>query len=54
MRTTNKLLSIGKNKKSYNDFTRVVNDYIYYYNNIRIKGKTNWMSSGQYRLKFGS
>lgn len=40
--------------QSCNDFSRVVNDYIYYYKNIRIKGKINWMLSVQYRLKFGS
>ena len=37
--------------KSYNDFAMVVNDYIYYSNNIRIKEKTNWTSPVQYRLK---
>ena len=53
VRTPN-MLFIFCSYQSYNDFAKDVNDYIYYYNNFRIKDKTNWMLLVQYRLKFGS
>lgn len=39
--------------KNFEEFKEAVNDYIWYYNNIRIKEKTNWMSPIQYRIKCG-
>lgn len=36
--------------KNYDEFYEVVKDYIYYYNNVRIKEKTGWKSPVQYRL----
>lgn len=39
--------------KSFDEFKKVVDDYIYYYNNERIKKKTNWMSPVQYRIQNG-
>lgn len=36
--------------KSFNEFQFVVNDYINYYNTIRIKKKTAWLSPVQYRM----
>lgn len=39
--------------KSFDQFKKVVEEYIYYYNNERIKKKTGWMSPVQYRLLNG-
>jgi len=36
--------------KSFDAFQNVVNEYIDYYNNIRIKQKTAWLSPVQYRM----
>jgi len=36
--------------KNFSEFSKVVKDYIYYYNNVRIKEKTGWKSPVQYRL----
>ena len=38
---------------SYEDFKKIVADYISYYNNCRIKSKTSWMSPIQYRISSG-
>ncbi len=35
--------------KSFDEFQHVVNEYIDYYNNIRIKQRTAWLSPVQYR-----
>ena len=40
--------------KTFEDFEKAVNDYIFYYNNIRIKQKDGWMSPVQYRILNGS
>ena len=36
--------------KSFDEFQKVVNEYIDYYNNIRIKQRTAWLSPVQYRM----
>jgi transposase InsO family protein len=36
--------------KSFDEFQKVVNEYIDYYNNVRIKQKTAWLSPVQYRM----
>lgn len=38
---------------NFNEFAAVVSDYIYYYNNIRIKKKSGWMSPVKYRIQHG-
>ena len=38
-----------KSYKSFEDFSKAVDEYIYYYNNIRIQAKTKWMPPVQYR-----
>lgn len=38
--------------KNFNEFKKIVESYIDYYNNERIKEKTNWMSPVQYRLNY--
>ena len=37
------------NYKSFEEFKAAVDEYIYYYNNVRIQKKTKWMSPVQYR-----
>lgn len=37
--------------KSVDEFIDKLHEYIYYYNNIRIKEKLNWLSPVQYKLK---
>ena len=39
--------------KSFEQFKEVVKEYIWYYNNIRIKKKSGWMSPVQYRIQNG-
>lgn len=39
--------------ESFEQFKKVVEEYIYYYNNERIKKKAGWMSPVQYRLLNG-
>lgn len=39
--------------KNYEQFADVVKKYIYYYNNIRIKAKADWLSPIQYRIRCG-
>ena len=41
----------GEHFKNTNDFIQKLNNYIYYYNNERIKSKLNWKSPVQYRLE---
>lgn len=36
--------------KSFEEFSKAVRKYIYYYNNERIQAKTNWMPPTAYRL----
>lgn len=38
-----------KGYKSFEDFTKAVDEYIYYYNNERIQKKTKWMPPVKYR-----
>ena len=38
---------------SFENFKEVVNEYIWYYNNERIKMKSGWMSPVQYRIQCG-
>lgn len=40
--------------ESFEQFKQVVDEYIYYYNNERIKKKTGWMSPIQYRIMMSS
>ena len=42
-----------KDYKNFTDFKDVVDEYIWYYNNVRIKEKSNWMSPVNYRLQNG-
>ena len=37
--------------KDFNHFKMVVEEYIWYYNNVRIKRKSGWMSPVQFRLQ---
>ena len=39
--------------KSFEQFKEVVKEYIWYYNNVRIKKKSGWMSPVQYRIQNG-
>ena len=39
--------------KSFEQFKEVVSEYIWYYNNVRIKKKSGWMSPVQYRIQNG-
>lgn len=39
---------------SFKEFKKAIDEYIFYYNNIRIKEKTKYLSPVQYRLLFGS
>ena len=39
--------------RSYEHFKEVVGEYIWYYNNERIKKKSGWMSPVQYRIQNG-
>lgn len=36
--------------KTFDDFSKAIDEYIYYYNNERIQKKTNWMPPTLYRL----
>ena len=38
---------------NFNVFAAVVSDYINYYNNVRIKKKSGWMSPVQFRIQHG-
>lgn len=38
-----------KNFSSFESFKKAIDEYIYYYNNIRIQKKTKWMSPVKYR-----
>lgn len=38
---------------SFEEFLKVVDDYMFYYNNERIKQKTGWMSPIRYRESLG-
>lgn len=38
---------------SFEEFLKVVDDYMFYYNNKRIKQKTGWMSPIRYRESLG-
>jgi len=40
--------------KSFCEFQKVVKEYIDYYNNIRIKQRTAWLSPVQYRMMSGA
>ena len=40
---------LRKNYKSFEDFSKAVDEYINYYNNIRIQAKTKWMPPVKYR-----
>ena len=35
---------------SFEEFSKAVDEYVYYYNNKRIQSKTKWMSPVQYRI----
>ena len=35
--------------ESFDMFSAAVDEYIYYYNNLRIQGKTKWMPPAKYR-----
>ena len=39
--------------KNFEQFKEVVSEYIWYYNNVRIKKKSGWMSPVQYRIQNG-
>ena len=39
--------------RSFEQFKEVVKEYIWYYNNVRIKKKSGWMSPVQYRIQNG-
>ena len=39
----------GKIYHSFNDLKEAIDNYIYYYNNERIKQKLNWQSPVQFR-----
>lgn len=39
-----------KDYKSFDDFSKVIEEYIAYYNNKRIQAKTKWMPPIQYRI----
>ena len=36
--------------KTYEEFSKAIDEYIYYYNNERIQKKTKWMPPTKYRL----
>ena len=36
--------------KTYEEFSKAIDEYIYYYNNERIQKKTKWMPPTLYRL----
>ncbi|KKY02207.1 integrase, partial [Paraclostridium benzoelyticum] len=44
----------GKIYKSFNELEIAITDYIYYYNNNRIKEKLNWRSPVKYRIDYES
>ncbi|WP_353933854.1 IS3 family transposase [uncultured Peptoniphilus sp.] len=39
-----------KSYSSFEEFSRTIEEYIYYYNNERIQSKTKWMPPTKYRL----
>ncbi len=39
-----------KNYSSFEEFSKTIEEYIYYYNNERIQSKTKWMPPIKYRL----
>lgn len=39
--------------KNFEHFKSVVNDYIWYYNNVRIKQKSGWIAPVKYRIQCG-
>jgi len=39
-----------KSYSSYEEFSKAIEEYIYYYNNERIQSKTKWMPPTKYRL----
>lgn len=43
-----------KTYKSFNELKTAITEYIYYYNNKRIKEKLNWRSPVKYRLEYES
>ncbi len=44
----------GKVYKSFNELEIAIEEYIYYYNNKRIKEKLNWRSPVNYRIEYES
>ncbi|MPM82154.1 hypothetical protein SDC9_129215 [bioreactor metagenome] len=44
----------GKIYKSFNELEIAITDYIYYYNNNRIKERLNWRSPVKYRIDYES
>lgn len=44
----------GKIYKSFNELEIAITDYIYYYNNNRIKEKLNWRIPVKYRIDYES
>ncbi|SEJ04538.1 Integrase core domain-containing protein, partial [Alkalibacterium gilvum] len=40
----------GRIYKSYEELEKAIGNYIYYYNNYRMKEKLNWLSPIEYRL----
>lgn len=39
-----------KSYNSFEEFSKAIEKYIYYYNNERIQSKTKWMPPTKYRL----
>lgn len=44
----------GKIYKTFNELELAIKEYIYYYNNKRIKEKLNWLSPVNYRVEYES
>ncbi len=44
----------GKGYKSFNELKLAIEEYIYYYNNKRIKEKLIWRSPINYRIEYES
>ena len=44
----------GKIYRSFEELEKAVIDYIYYYNNLRIKEKLKWNSPVDYRINYES
>ncbi|MCG4682642.1 IS3 family transposase, partial [Faecalibacillus intestinalis] len=44
----------GQIYKSFNELEIAITNYIYYYNNNRIKEKLNWRSPVKYRIDYDS